>query len=160
MLHTVLHANEQEIRESLTLLNYATQLPKEEIFEAVSKFQTVTLEVMQNRTQSTVYRLRQTGKVYWQFEKAVGLFEDYEAFKALEGTDELLAEYPQKPCVYIVEGVNIKRLKEPRFEASYSQRRGYWRLHNIKWIDEEPKEITVKSKMKTAILFLKTYMKQ
>ncbi len=61
-----------------------------------------TLECLENRTGSTVYRIWQTGIVYQTF-KHEGMveYDDYEEYKQAEAFDELLIAYDAKQPVYM-----------------------------------------------------------
>lgn len=148
--------NNQLIAQSFHLLNYVTAIPSGEIIHALKAFRIATLEVMENRSTSTVYRIRQTGKVYQQNDDGtLTEYQCYEEYQRAPPYDEPLVINPQKPPVYIVEGKYVIRVKAPRFRAEYTDN---FNLFNIEWIDPIPQEITANANLRKAYYFLKNHI--
>lgn len=90
-------------------LEGVTVLPNDIITNELEKLNFASLECLENRTNSTTYRVRQTGKIF-----------EVKNNKSLS-SGELLATYEVKNLAYIVEltedKIFIERKKYPRFKG-------------------------------------------
>lgn len=84
-----------------------------------------TLEVLENRTSSTVYRIRQTGFVYQICQPNGDTFEyeDYESYLQEEPLDKPIEIFAPKPLKFTAETINgeliITHLEPPHFKAKW-----------------------------------------
>jgi hypothetical protein len=142
-----------------------TILPNIALIHRLKVLRSATLECLENRTCSTVYRIRQTGMVYQicQSGDDPGLFEydSFESYQANNPIDELIEAFISKDLVHIIretEGVlYIERLKFPRFRAKYVPGRD--NLQSIEWIDEQPINNKTFSLFRKAEAFISNYFK-
>jgi hypothetical protein len=115
------------------------------VLPELSKLEKATLEVIEDRTKSTVYLIRETGKTY-QLPKV---------------QDEPRHSYKYKPCVFVIsESENshfIERQKSPKFRAEYNP--GTKEIFNLEWIDDEPFQTTAIPTLKKAKVFLQERVK-
>ena len=124
-----------------------------------------TIECLENRTFSTVYRIRQTGEVYQITQPNGELFEydDYESYQLEDPVDNLIESFMAKEPVHIItqiEGdIYIERLKPPRFRAKYVPGDPLNNLQEIEWIDKEPDFNIYANIMRKAGGFVSSYLK-
>lgn len=141
-----------------------TVLPDERILNDLKVLESATLEVLEDRTLSTVYRIRETGRVHHMFtDGRLNVYMNYDHYLSQKPVDSLLIVFPAKDLVFrifnelgedvIHEG--IERLKKPRFTAYYMITDGVITFHNIIWLDKPEGEVEKNSALKKAILFIK-----
>jgi len=118
--------------------------PGIEIVNRLKMLEDCSLEILEDRSRSTVYRIRQTDEVFQIFQPGGDLFryttEDY--FKK-EPSDELVKEYIKKAPVFKIEKVTehrdvINHLKPPKFRALFVDRT----FDKVEWIDQPPEDIS------------------
>jgi hypothetical protein len=134
--------------------------PNQKIVYKLRSLEVATLELLENRSSSTVYRIRQTDEIYQIFQpNGDTLIFDTEDYFSSKPIDELLTAYSKKEPVFRGEKqsngfVLIEHLKEPRFKAFFDGNE----FKNILWIDEQPLDVSLLAKlMRKAGAFLKSY---
>lgn len=87
---------------------------------------TATLELVENRTASSVYRIRDNGVVY-QIEMYEGTYWEYDSYEDYldeDAFDKLITKHDTPQRTYIVYEVGddlfVERTKPPRFKARYT----------------------------------------
>jgi hypothetical protein len=124
----------------------ATTVSPFALLPKLRKLEVATLELIEDRTQSTVYRIRETGQTY--------------TLPAML-QDEPKTLYKNKPPVFIIResenSCQIERIKPPRFTANYDLETK--ELFNITWLDAEPILTSLNSTLKKAALFLRDNVK-
>lgn len=140
-----------------------TIAPSEDIVMRCKIMEIATLECLENRTLSTIYRIRQTGEVY-QLTRPRGEileYDNYESYLAYNPIDEPLEIFTSKDPVHVLENINdvlyIKRLKFPRFVAKYSEN-SLNDLSEISWLDQEPDTLEIAKLLRLARAFLTNYL--
>ena len=123
--------------------------PGIEIVNRLKMLEACSLELLEDRSSSTVYRIRQTDEVFHIFQPDGDLFryttEDYYQEKP---TDELVKEYIKKDPVFKIEKVSagrdvIHHLKPPKFSALFID----GTFDKVEWIDEPPEDVSEISKL-------------
>lgn len=123
--------------------NVAIQ-PGIEIVNRLKMLEVCSLEILEDRSRSTVYRIRQTDEVFQIFQSGGDLFryttEDY--FQK-QPSDELVKEYIKKAPVFKIEKVSehrdvIHHLRPPKFRALFVDRT----FDKVEWIDQPPEDIS------------------
>ena len=118
--------------------------PGIEIVNRLKMLEVCSLEILEDRSRSTVYRIRQTDEVFQIFQPGGDLFryttEDY--FQK-EPSDELVKEYIKKAPVFKIEKVSdhrdvIHHLRPPKFRALFVDRT----FDKVEWIDQPPEDIS------------------
>jgi hypothetical protein len=126
------------------LLSDVAILPGIEIVNRLKILEVCSLEILEDRSRSTVYRIRQTDEVFQIFQPGGDLFryttEDY--FQK-QPSDELVKEYIKKAPVFKIEKVSehrdvIHHLRPPRFRALFVDRT----FDKLEWIDQPPEDIS------------------
>ncbi len=126
------------------LFSHVTIQPGIEIVNRLKILEVCSLEILEDRSRSTVYRIRQTDEVFQIFQPGGDLFryttEDY--FKK-EPSDELVKEYIKKAPVFKIEKVSehrdvIHHLRPPKFRALFVDRT----FDKVEWIDQPPEDIS------------------
>jgi len=124
-------------------------LPGLEIVNRLKMLEVGSLEILEDRSSSAVYRIRQTDEVFHIFQTGGDLFryttEDYYQERPI---DELVKEYIKKAPVFKIEKVSagrdvIHHLKPPRFSALFID----GTLDNVEWIDRPPEDASQISKL-------------
>jgi hypothetical protein len=122
-----------------------------------------TLEVLENRTFSTVYRIKQTGVVYQVTEPEGETFEwdDYFDYTQDKPIDQLLAQYEAKPLKFTAEKDQdghlwIKHHRPPRFKGKWVG--GIKGIDEIEWTDTPTFE-GLASLMRKAGAFVNAYFR-
>lgn len=89
-----------------------TILPNEDIYQELRDIQSATLEVVENRTASTVYRIRQTGIIYQlcQPNGDIFIYDDMDDYMAESHIDELVESYIIKPVRFTAQEASGKLL--------------------------------------------------
>lgn len=117
--------------------------PNMAIVLQLKAMEAATLECLEDRTASTIYRIRQTGVVYQLCQPNGDLFEydDYESYQQDEPVDELVTKFEEDSPVHIVYEKNgktyIERKQPPRFKAIYTGKEMH-EIEIVEWIDKEP----------------------
>ena len=140
--------NNLEIIALFEVFGEVTILPNQTIINELRKLEIATLELLEDRSFTSVYRIKQTGVVYQIDceEGRVFQFNDYEDYQNEKGIDEPVTIYLKKEPVFIIykeDGKSfIKRKKYPRFKAEITFGE-LSDLGNIQWMDpiENPLEI-------------------
>ena len=123
--------------------------PVIEIVNRLKTLEVCSLEILEDRTSSTVYRIRQTDEVFQIFQPDGDLFryttEDYYLKKPI---DELVKEYIKKAPVFKIEKVSehrdvIYHLKPPKFSALFID----GTFDKVEWIDQPPEDINQVTKL-------------
>jgi hypothetical protein len=126
------------------LFNDVAIQPGIEIVNRVKMLEVCSLEILEDRSRSTVYRIRQTDEVFQIFQPGGDLFrfttEDY--FQK-QPSDELVKEYVKKAPVFKIEKVSehrdvIHHLRPPKFRALFVDRT----FDKVEWIDQPPEDIS------------------
>jgi len=147
-----------------------TAMPNQALDLNLVKLKSATLECLENRTESTIYRIRQTGVVY---EIKIGtnmykFFKDYDDYK--ENTswgkesgnlDQPIELFSTKEITYTASEndnkIIIERKQPPRFIGEYNNK---LKTVEIKeWIDHKPKEEDIYRIIKKGNEFLKGYFR-
>ena len=118
--------------------------PGESIIKRLKMMEVCTLEILEDRSSSTVYRIRQTDEVFHVFQLDGKLFsyttEDYYLQKPI---DDLVREYSKKDPIFKIEKVSdfkeiIHHLKSPKFRALFVD----GTFDKVEWIDQPPEDIS------------------
>jgi hypothetical protein len=126
------------------LFNDVSIQPGIEIVNRLKMLEVCSLEILEDRSRSTVYRIRQTDEVFQIFQPGGDLFryttEDY--FQK-QPSDELVKEYIKKAPVFKIEKVSehrdvIHHLRPPKFRALFVDRT----FDKVEWIDQPPEDIS------------------
>ena len=126
------------------LFNDVSIQPGIEIVNRLKMLEVCSLEILEDRSRSTVYRIRQTDEVFQIFQPGGDLFryttEDY--FQK-PPSDELVKEYIKKAPVFKIEKVSehrdvIHHLRPPKFRALFVDRT----FDKVEWIDQPPEDIS------------------
>lgn len=126
------------------LFNDVAIQPGIEIVNRLKMLEVCSLEILEDRSRSTVYRIRQTDEVFQIFQPDGDLFryttEDY--FQK-QPSDELVKEYIKKAPVFKIEKVSehrdvIHHLRPPKFRALFVDRT----FDKLEWIDQPPEDIS------------------
>ena len=151
--------------------SYVTCLPGPELFDQLRSIETALLECLENRTSSTVYRVKGFQLVYQVKESPPNAeFANYDQFMATPLTDQLLNQYSGSTDTFSVESKGngallVTRNKEPRFSGLYYPENndisttGEVSLVNESWADPEPDPESKKKIMRKLGLFLSKYTK-
>jgi hypothetical protein len=137
--------------------------PGIDIVKRLNMIEVCTLEILEDRSSSTVYRIRQTDEVFQIFQPEGKLFsyttEDYYLQKP---TDDLVKEYSKKDPIFKIEKVSdfkeiIHHLKSPKFRALFVD----GTYDKMEWIDQPPEDISqIEKLMKKMAAFYTSYVKK
>jgi hypothetical protein len=112
--------------------------PNKDVVIRLKELEVATLELLENRTNSTVYRIRQTDEVF-HLDQPYGVSNklNTEEYFSQQPLDELLTNYVRKEPVfkgdYAGDGKYIiEHLKEPRFRALFIN----GSCDRVDWIDQ------------------------
>ena len=123
--------------------------PGIEIVDRLKALEVGSLEILEDRSSSTVYRIRQTDEVFHFFQPGGDLFRyTTESYYQVEPIDELVKEYIKKAPVFKIERVIdhrevIHHLKPPKFSALFID----GTFDKVEWIDQPPQDITQVTKL-------------
>ena len=140
--------------------------PNINIVMQLKGLEVATLELLENRTASTVYRIRQTGVVYQLCQPKGDLFEfdDYEDYLNAHPVDKIIDKYILKELVHSVENIGgqifIIRHKPPRFRGRYTPENKLSVVSEIQWYDGEPNYLVIANILRKACAFLNRYLKE
>ena len=142
--------------------NVAIQ-PGIDIVKRLKMLEVCTLEILEDRSSSTVYRIRQTDEVFQIFRPDGKLVtystEDYYLEKPV---DNLVKEYSKKDPIFRIEKVSdlkdiVHHLKSPKFRALFVD----GTFDKMEWIDQPPEDITQITKlMRKMGAFYSSYVKK
>jgi len=137
--------------------------PGESVIKRLKMMEVCTLEILEDRSSSTVYRIRQTDEVFHVFQPDGKLFsyttEDYYLQKPI---DDLVKEYSKKDPIFKIEKVSdfkeiIHHLKSPKFRALFVD----GTYDKMEWIDQPPEDISqIEKIMKKMGAFYTSYVKK
>ncbi|HPI43698.1 MAG TPA: hypothetical protein PLH91_00570 [Tenuifilaceae bacterium] len=137
--------------------------PNFAIVQRLKMLEVATLELMENRSRSTVYRIKQYDEVYQIFEMNGDYFiYDTEDYYNAEIVDKLLKSYIKKEPVFTISEVSknrmvVERLKPPRFCVTFEGNES----KNVVWIDKEPDNVsTIANLMRKAGAFYASYKRR
>jgi hypothetical protein len=123
--------------------------PDESIVKRLKMQEVCTLEILEDRSSSTVYRIRQTDEVFQIFQGGGDLFRyTTEDYYLKQPVDELIKEYIKKAPVFKIEKVSdhrdvIHHLKPPKFSALFID----GTFDKVEWIDPPPEDINQVTKL-------------
>ena len=118
--------------------------PGIEIVDRLKILEVGSLEILEDRSSSTVYRIRQTDEVFQIFQPNGDIFHyTTENYYLKEPIDELVKEYIKKAPVFKIERVSDHRevvlhLKPPKFSDLFVDRT----FDKVEWIDQPPEDIS------------------
>lgn len=137
--------------------------PDESIIKRLKMQEVCTLEILEDRSSSTVYRIRQTDEVFQIFKPDRKLLsyttEDYYLKRPI---DDLIKEYSKKDPIFKIEKVSdfkeiVHHLKSPKFRALFVD--GIY--DKMEWIDQPPEDISqIEKLMKKMAAFYTSYVKK
>lgn len=140
-----------------------TIAPNLTIVNGLRQLGTATLELLENRTGSTIYRIRETGIVYQLCQPNGDLFEfdDYDDYRSAEPIDSEMTIYYAKRTKFTVEKKDgklyISHHEPPLFTAQWVG--GMNGVDNIVW-HEQPQSISEVAKLlRKAGAFMNSYFK-
>ena len=118
--------------------------PGTEIVKRLKMLEVCTLEILEDRSSSTVYRIRQSDEVFQIFRPDGKILsyttEDYYLQKPV---DDLVKEYAKKDPIFKIEKVSdirdiVHHLKTPKFRALFID----GTFDKVEWIDQPPEDIS------------------
>jgi hypothetical protein len=137
--------------------------PGIDIVKRLKMMEVCTLEILEDRSSSTVYRIRQTDEVFQIYQPDGKLFsyttEDYYLQKPI---DDLVREYSKKDPIFKIEKVSdlkdiVHHLKSPKFRALFVD----GTYDKMEWIDEPPEDITqIEKLLRKMGAFYTSYVKK
>jgi hypothetical protein len=137
--------------------------PGIEIINRLKMLEVCTLEILEDRSSSTVYRLRQTDEVFQIYQPDGKLIsystEDYYLQKPI---DDLVKEYSKKDPIFKIEKVSdfreiVHHLKSPKFRSLFVD----GTYDKMEWIDQCPEDISqIEKIMKKMGAFYTSYVKK
>src|SRR5450759_4503116 len=136
--------------------------PGIDIVNRLKMLEVGTLEILEDRSSSTVYRIRQTDEVFQVFQPEGKLFSySTEDYYLQEPIDDIVKEYSKKDPIFKIEKVSdfrdiVHHLKTPKFRALFVD----GTFEKVEWIDQLPKDITQVTKlMRKMGAFYTSYVK-
>lgn len=159
------HLLSQKQIDGLFIENFAdvTIQPGIDIVKRLKMMEVCTFEILEDRSRSTVYRIRQTDEVFQIFQSDGKLFTcNTEEYYLQKPTDELVKEYSKKDPIFKIEKVSdfkeiIHHLKSPKFRALFVD----GTYDKMEWIDQPPEDISLIEKlMKKMGAFYTSYVKK
>ncbi|GAA0561421.1 hypothetical protein [Chitinophaga japonensis] len=140
--------------------------PNLDIVMQLKDMEVGTLELLENRTGSSVYRIRETGVVYQLFQPNGDLFEydDYDSYLEEDPVDELIEAYASREPAHVLErkgkDIWVERKKPPRFRARYTPDNPLNHLSDLEWLDGEPDFMQQARLLRKAAAFLVKKLKK
>lgn len=152
----VLFRNDWHLMSQKQIINlfklYFTEVtvqPSIDIVDRLKMMKVCTLELLEDRGSSTVYRIRQTDEVFQIF-KSDGKFYSFntEGYHLQKPSDELIKEFIKKDPVFKIEKVSefkdiVHHLKSPKFRALFVD----GTYDKMEWIDQPPEDISKRGKL-------------
>ena len=147
-----------------------TVLPDQRVFEDLRGQERATLECLENRSSSSVFRIKELATVYHVFDdnRACRVFEDFDQYQESPTLDQLLIQYEVPKITFSVDPQKngsflVKRNKAPRFVGYYTPEA----INSTtgpsflveEWIDPEPDENKKQKLMHKLSIFLQKYIK-
>jgi hypothetical protein len=139
--------------------------PNMQIVIDLKELGNATLELLENREASTIYRIKQTGIVYQLCQPNGDLleFDDYEQYLQAEPIDKPITIYAPKPLKFTAEKVGdkliVKHHEPPQFEGEWIG--GVHGVENVKWPNGQPSDfMEVPRLMQKLGAFMNTYFKE
>jgi len=137
--------------------------PGIDIVNRLKMLEVCTLEILEDRSSSTVYRIRQTDEVFQIF-RPDGKLLNYttEDYYLQEPIDDLVKEYSMKDPIFKIEKVSdlkdiVHHLKPPKFRALFVD----GTFDRVEWIDQPPEDISLVPKLlKKMGAFYTSYVKK
>jgi hypothetical protein len=123
--------------------------PGVEIVNRLKMLEVCTLEILEDRSTSTVYRIRQTDEVFQIFQPEGKLFSyNTEDYYLQEPIDNLVKEYSKKDPIFEIEKVSdsrdiVQHLRPPKFRALFVD----GTFNKVEWIGQPPEDITKIAKL-------------
>ena len=123
--------------------------PGIDIVNRLKMLEVGTLEILEDRSSSTVYRIRQTDEVFQIFQPEGKLFSySTEDYYLQEPLDDIVKEYSKKDPIFKIEKVSdfrdvVHHLKTPKFRALFVD----GTFEKVEWIDQPPEDITQVTKL-------------
>lgn len=118
--------------------------PGESIVKRLKILEVCTIEILEDRSSSTVYRIRQTDEVFQIF-KSDGKLLNYttEDYYLQVPVDDLVKEYSKKDPIFKIEKVSdirdiVHHLQTPKFRALFID----GTFDKVEWIDQPPEDIS------------------
>jgi hypothetical protein len=118
--------------------------PGIDIVNRLKMLEVCTLEILEDRSSSTVYRIRQTDEVFQIFAPD-GKLLNYttEDYYLQEPVADLIKEYSKKDPIFKIEKVSdirdiVHHLKTPKFRALFID----GTFDKVEWIDQPPEDIS------------------
>lgn len=137
--------------------------PNIDIVERLRVVEVATLELMENRSASTVYRIRQYDEVYHLFQPNGDCFlYDTEDYYTEQEVDTLLQRYVKKEPVFRFNEqkgpvVEVEYLRQPPFRCTFEN--GEYK--GTTWLGEEPTDISLIARLlRKAGAFYSQYYKE
>ncbi len=103
-----------------------TALPEITVFNALYLHRRATIELLENRTISSIYRIKELGECYqiYKHGQPCTIYQDYDHYLRHNPIDELLEIFTIKPITFSIDlqsdgSINITRHKEPKFKCTY-----------------------------------------
>ena len=125
-------------------LSDASILPGIDIVKRLKMLEVCTLEILEERSGSSVYRIRQSDEVFQIF-RADGKLLSYttEDYYLQIPVDDLVKEYAKKDPIFKIEKVSdikdiVHHLKTPKFQALIID----GTFDKVEWIDQPPEDIS------------------
>jgi hypothetical protein len=118
--------------------------PGLEIVNRLKSLEVGSLEILEDRSRSTVYRIRQTDEVFHVFQPGGDLFRyTTDDYYQKQPVDELVKEYIKKAPVFKIEKASdhrdvIHHLRPPRFRALFID----GTFDKVEWIDQPPEDVS------------------
>lgn len=137
--------------------------PNFPIVQRLKLLEVATLELMENRSSSTVYRIKQYDEVFQIFQPNGEYFVyDTDDYYNAEEVDKLLQTFVKKEPVFAITEVSrermvVEHLRPPRFKCVFAD--GEYK--DTVWIDKPPLDVSLLAKlMKKAGSFYKSYKRR
>lgn len=137
-------------------------LPGLEVVNRLKQLEVCTLEILEDRSSSTVYRIRQTDEVFQIFQPEGKQFNyTTEDYYLQEPIDDIVREYSKKDPVFKIERLGnfrdvVQHLHTPKFRALFVD----GTFEKVEWIDQPPEDITQVTKlMRKMGAFYASYVK-
>ena len=145
------------------LFSDVTIQPGIEIVNRLKMLEVGSLEILEDRSQSTVYRIRQTDEVF-QILAPDGKFLTYttEDYYLQKPDDDLVKEYAKKDPIFKIEKVSdmkdiVYHLKTPKFRALFVD----GTFDKLEWIDQPPEDIShIPKLLRKMSAFYTSYVKK
>jgi hypothetical protein len=139
--------------------------PTDRIISDLKHQGSATLEVLEDRSHSTVYRIRETGVVYHLYQDGqLHIHQHYDDYKESHHEDALVNIFEAKEVVYRItykgEQPLLERLKKPRFKSTFFIVDGVITLQDVEWFEQADGETQRNAALKKGIMFLKFNMRR